>query len=87
MAPSPLECAKLGIYSAMRKLGIYSAMRKLGIYSAMREQGLHKTELARRLDWHLPQVDRLLDPGHASQLARIQRAAAVLGKWVELRVF
>nr|VFJ96140.1 MAG: antitoxin HicB [Candidatus Kentron sp. H]VFJ96858.1 MAG: antitoxin HicB [Candidatus Kentron sp. H]VFK02621.1 MAG: antitoxin HicB [Candidatus Kentron sp. H] len=68
VAPSPLECAKLGIYSAMR------------------EQGVHKAELARRLGWHLPQVDRLLDLGHASRLDRIEQAAAVLGKRVELRV-
>jgi antitoxin HicB len=28
---------------------------KLGVYQAMTEQGVKKSELARRLGWHLPQ--------------------------------
>ena len=66
--PDALECAKLGIYAAMR------------------EQGLRKADLARRLHWHMPQVDRLLDLNHASRLSQIEQAAAALGKQVELRV-
>jgi antitoxin HicB len=66
--PDALECAKLGIYVAMR------------------EQGVRKAELARRLHWHMPQVDRLLDLNHASRLAQIEQAAASLGKRVEMRV-
>ena len=31
---------------------------KLGLYVAMTEQGIKKAELARRLGWHVPQVDR-----------------------------
>jgi antitoxin HicB len=34
----------------------------------MREEGIAKTDLAHRLGWHLPQVDRLLDLAHASRL-------------------
>ncbi len=59
---------------------------KLGIYAAMREQGLRKADLARLLNWHMPQVDRLLDLNHASRLSQIEQAAAALGKHVELRV-
>jgi len=59
---------------------------KLGIYTAMLEQGVNKAALARRLNWHMPQVDRLLDLGHASKLSQIEQAAASLGKRVELRV-
>jgi len=66
--PDALECAKLGIYAAMR------------------EQGLRKADLARRLHWHMPQVDRLLDLNHASRLSQIEQAAASLGKRVEVRV-
>jgi hypothetical protein len=33
-------------------------MKKLGFYQAMTEQGIRKAELARRLGWHVPQVDR-----------------------------
>lgn len=59
---------------------------KLGIYATMREQGVRKADLARRLHWHMPQVDRLLDLGHASKLSQIEQAAASLGKRVELRI-
>jgi len=41
---------------------------KLGVYQAMTEQGIKKAELARRLGWHMPQVDRLFDLRHASRL-------------------
>ena len=44
---------------------------KLGVYQAMTEQGIKKSELARRLGWHLPQVDRLFDLRHASRLDQI----------------
>ena len=36
-------------------------MAKTALYEAMREQGVGRAELARRLRWHLPQVDRVLD--------------------------
>ena len=38
---------------------------KVMLYQGMRDQGVGKAELARRLGWHLPQVDRLhpLQPG------------------------
>ncbi|WP_295456395.1 type II toxin-antitoxin system HicB family antitoxin [uncultured Thiodictyon sp.] len=59
---------------------------KLGVYQAMTEQGIRKAELARRLGWHLPQVDRLLDLGHASRFDQIEAAARALGKRIEIRV-
>ena len=59
---------------------------KLGIYQAMTEQGIKKSELARRLGWHMPQVDRLFDLRHASRLDQIEAAARVLGKHLELRI-
>jgi antitoxin HicB len=59
---------------------------KLGVYQAMTEQGIKKAELARRLGWHMPQVDRLLDLRHASRLDQIEAAARALGKHVEVRV-
>ena len=59
---------------------------KLGIYQAMTEQGIKKSELARRLGWHMPQVDRLFDLRHASRLDQIEAAARVLGKRLELRI-
>lgn len=59
---------------------------KLGLYQAMTEQGLRKAELARRLGWHVPQVDRLFTLNHASRLDQIEAAARVLGRTVEVRV-
>ena len=59
---------------------------KLGVYQAMTEQGIKKSELARRLGWHMPQVDRLFDLRHASRLDQIEAAARVLGKRLELRI-
>ncbi len=66
--PSPLECAKLGVYQAMT------------------DQGIKKAELARRLGWHMPQVDRLFDLRHASKLDQIEAAANVLGKHVHVLI-
>lgn len=59
---------------------------KLGLYQAMTEQGIRKAELARRLGWHVPQVDRLFDLRHASKLDQIESAARSLGRTVEVRV-
>jgi antitoxin HicB len=52
---------------------------KLSIHQAMVDQGIRKTELARRINCHLPQIDRLLDLNHASRLDQIEHALAVLG--------
>ena len=59
---------------------------KLGVYQAMTEQGIKKSELAQRLGWHLPQVDRLFDLRHASRLDQIEAAARVLGRRLDVRV-
>ena len=52
----------------------------------MMEQGVRKAELARRLGWHLPQVDSLFDLRHASRLDQIESAARALGRHIEIRV-
>ena len=59
---------------------------KLGVYQAMTEQGIKKAELARRLGWHMPQVDRLFDLRHASRFDQIEAAANVLGKHVLVQI-
>ena len=59
---------------------------KLGVYQAMTDQGIRKAELARRLGWHMPQVDRLFDLRHASKFEQIETAAAALGKRLVLSV-
>ena len=59
---------------------------KVGLYRAMRDQKIGKAELGRRLGWHLPQVDRILNVRHTSRLDQLQQALAVLGKRVTLTV-
>ena len=57
---------------------------KVLLYRAMRERGVRKADLARRLGWHGPQIDRLLDLNHASRLDQIEAALAALGKRLTL---
>ena len=59
---------------------------KLALYSTMRARRIRKTELARRLNCHLPQVDRLLDLRHSSRLDQLEAAFRVLGKELTVRV-
>jgi antitoxin HicB len=59
---------------------------KLAIYAEMLSQGVRKSDLARRLGWHLPQVDRLLNLHHASRMAHLESAARSLGKELRLSV-
>lgn len=59
---------------------------KLELYRAMRAGGVTKAMLARRLECHPPQVDRLLDILHSSRLDQLQRALEAVGKTIELRV-
>lgn len=59
---------------------------KLGIYQAMLDSKVRKTDLARRLGWHLAQIDRLLDLGHSSKVAQIEQAAAAMGKHLVMAI-
>ena len=53
---------------------------KVMLYQEMREQGVGKAELARRLGWHLPQVDRALDLQHRSRFDKMDAALGAVGK-------
>ena len=59
---------------------------KVLLYQEMRNQGMGKAELARRLGWHLPQVDRVLDVQHNSRLDRMDSALGAIGRRLEIRV-
>ena len=58
---------------------------KVMLYQGMREQAIGKAELARRLGWHLPQVDRVLDVRHRSRLDRMDAALGAIGCRLEVR--
>jgi antitoxin HicB len=59
---------------------------KVLLANEMMRQGIRKSELARRLDVHMPQVDRLLDPRHSSKLDAIEAAFNKLGKRLEVSI-
>ena len=59
---------------------------KVLLYQGMREQGVGKAELARRLGWHLPQVDRVLDVEHHSRLDQMDAALGAIGRRLEVTV-
>ncbi|MEA3640012.1 MAG: type II toxin-antitoxin system HicB family antitoxin [Lamprobacter sp.] len=78
-APSPATG-----HPTVRPSGLESA--KLGLYQAMTERGMRKAELARRLGWDVPQVDRLFDLTHTSGFDQIEAAARALDLRVEVNV-
>ena len=59
---------------------------KVALYNTMLEQKVNKAELGRRLNWHLPQVDRVLDVRHASRVDQLEHALGAVGKRLELHV-
>ena len=59
---------------------------KVELYRAMLAEGLRKADIARRLKWHAPQVDRLLDLRHASRLDQIEAAFKALGREIDFEV-
>jgi antitoxin HicB len=62
------------------------AVAKIALYEAMRNAGVRKAELARRLRWHMPQVDRVLSLRHGSRLEHLEAALAALDRRLEMRV-
>ena len=57
---------------------------KLAVYREMLVQGVRKAELARRLGWKAPQVDRLFDLSHASRLDQLEAATKALGRHIDV---
>jgi antitoxin HicB len=58
---------------------------KILLSNAMIVNGVRKSDLARRLRIHMPQVDRLLDIRHASRLDTLEAAFEAVGKRLEVR--
>ncbi len=59
---------------------------KVLLYTAMLDQGVRKSELARRLRCHLPQIDRLLDLNHASRMDQLESAFDALGVRLSIEI-
>lgn len=80
--PRPSQVGKKQSYITLSAL----SEAKVSLYRQMRKAGVKNTELARRLGWHLPQVDRLLDLRHQSRLDQIEQAFKILGKRLVIKV-
>ncbi len=59
---------------------------KVALWNAMLQQGLGKAALARKLKWHLPQVDRALDVRHESTLGALVEALKATGNSLSISV-
>jgi antitoxin HicB len=59
---------------------------KVALWNAMLQQGLGKAALARKLKWHMPQVDRALDVRHESTLSSLVDALAATGNSLSISV-
>jgi antitoxin HicB len=59
---------------------------KLALYQSMRAAGVGKAALARRLNCHMPQIDRLVDLRHASRLDQLEAAFRALGKQLSVEI-
>ena len=69
--PSPGQrCVTLPTLTAVKVL----------LHQCMQSEGVTKAELARRLGWHMPQVDRVLDINHHSRLDRMDAALNAFGR-------
>ncbi|MCT8534473.1 type II toxin-antitoxin system HicB family antitoxin [Glaesserella parasuis] len=60
-------------------LSILQSM-KVFLLNEMIKQDVRKAEMARRLDVHLPQIDRLLDFKHATKVEFVEKAYSKLNR-------
>lgn len=74
--PAPLAVAPKG--EAVRVSALVAA--KVELHNAMLAQGVGKYRLGKRLSWHSPQVDRLVNFRHASKVDQIEQALEALGR-------
>jgi antitoxin HicB len=78
----------------LKEEGIYEETQALAIkevvvwqlIEAMEKQSLSKTRLATMLKTSRSQVDRLLDPTRDVTLSTLQRAAALVGRKVQIEL-
>ncbi len=78
--PSPSPGHKYGV-----RLSTQATVKVL-LYQVMLERGISKSQLARDLHWHRPQVDRLLDINHASRPDHIDAALQELDARLEISI-
>ena len=57
---------------------------KVLLYQQMWKSGVRKADLARKMDLHRQEIDRLLDLNHATSIAKLEKAFSVLGKSINI---
>jgi antitoxin HicB len=60
--------------------------QKALLYNLLPRLGITRAELARRLNWHREQVDRLFKLDHASKADQLEAAFEAMGREVEVNV-
>jgi antitoxin HicB len=75
-SPSPIKKAAAELSALMSA--------KVELYRAMYATNTTKSALARKLDVHLPQIDRLLNLRHGSKVEQIEAACEALGGRLEV---
>lgn len=82
LVPAPSKPKKGQLYITLPAL----VAAKVLLANEMVYQGVRKSELARRLNVHMPQVDRLVNLRHSSKLENIELAFNKLGKSLDIRI-
>ena len=59
---------------------------KVRLYQSLGESGVKKAELARMLNLHRQEIDRLLDFKQSTSIGKIEAAFAALGKQLKIEV-
>jgi len=59
---------------------------KVLLYQQMWNSGARKADLARKMDLHRQEIDRLLDLNHATSIAKLEKAFSVLGKSINIEI-
>ena len=59
---------------------------KVLLYQQMWKSGVRKADLARKMDLHRQEIDRLLDLNRATSIAKLEKAFSVLGKSINIKI-
>jgi antitoxin HicB len=59
---------------------------KILLYQEMHKDGVKKSDLAKKMNLHRQEMDRLLKFGHATSIGKIESAFAAMGKRIHLEV-
>jgi antitoxin HicB len=59
---------------------------KVRLYQSLNDSGIKKSELARKLNLHRQEIDRLLDSNQSTSIGKLESAFAALGKQLKIEV-